>query len=118
MRRKYKSILLAWFFTLLAGILAGCSEGTAVQTPSGPPRSTQTADHPRLAPVTTTSSPAPEASYTPLETPTTPSITAPYHLIDPSDFSLNFELNTPIPSGRYIFAVEDFSGYETEIQSI
>lgn len=32
---------------------------------------------------------------------------APYRLIDPSEFSLEFTMNAPIPSGEYIVAAEE-----------
>jgi len=63
-----------------------------------------------------TSTLAPDTSYPPLETPTTPAIAAPYHLIDTSDFSLDFKLDAPIPPGRYIVAVEESYARETETQ--
>jgi hypothetical protein len=37
-------------------------------------------------------------------------------LIDPSDFSLDFKLDTPVPPGRYIISVEESYARETEIK--
>lgn len=116
MSRRYFSILLAFFFALLLCTMAGCSEGATEQTSSSPLRSTQTVDHPRHTPVNATLIPVPETSYPSLETPTTPSITAPYHLIDPSDFSIDFTLDTPVPPGRYIITVEESYARKTEIK--
>ena len=115
MRRRYSSILLVCHFALLLCIMAGCSEDATVQTPSSPPRISQTADSPTHLPIIVASSLTPETSFTPLETPTIPSITAPYHLIDPSDFSLDFKLDTPVPPGRFIISVEESYARETEI---
>jgi hypothetical protein len=109
MRRRYISILLACNFALLLCIMAGCSEDASVQTPPSPPKSTQTADHPRHTPVNTTLIPT-------LETPATPSITAPYHLIDPSDFILDFKLDAPVSPGRYIITVEESYARKTEFK--
>ena len=115
MRNKHLSLPLAWFFTTLLAILSGCSQGAIEMTPSEQPSNPQAADHPTRTLGTTSLSPTHEAAAILTSTPIAPSANAPYSIIDPSDFSIDFKLDAPIPPGNYIVFAEDLYTFDPKV---
>ena len=99
-----------WLSIIVTGALVGCSLSASNQTLSELQGTVQPDYHPTRTPSSTVSPPTLEGSATRTLT------VIPYRLIRPSDFSLIFKLDAPVPPGEYIVTAEDTFTFESENQ--